>query len=228
MKTKYTEINYPNDKGNTYPDRYFKHICENHFFNELKGRKILDIGCGKGLAMKQFAKYGLKPFGIDCRDEGVDNFKLCNMESDEIPYQDDTFDIIYSKSVIEHVVNSENFVNESMRVLKPGGLFICLTPDWESGYKCFWDDYTHVKPFTRKSLQNILLINNYVDVECSYFYQLPFLWHYPRLVFIAKSIAFLLPDGLKWKTKSQRNTEDRKLIRFSKERMLLAKGFKSA
>jgi len=225
--TKYTEVIYPEDKGNTYPDKYFKHICENYLLKDLYNKKILDIGCGKGTAMNYFSKYGLNSFGIDCRDEGLDNFKLCNIENESIPYPDNTFDIVYSKSVIEHVINSDNFIDQSIRVLKPGGLFICLTPDWGSQYKYFWDDYTHVKPFTRKSLQNLLLIKNCVDVECNYFYQLPFLWKYPRLVFISKVISFLFPDDLKWKTKAQRNTEDRKLIRFSKEKMLLARGFKA-
>lgn len=227
MGTKYTEIIYPNDEGNTYPDKYFKHVCENLLFYDIKGKKILDIGCGKGTAMKQFAKYGLEAFGIDCRDEGLRNFRLCNIESDAIPYEDNTFDIVYSKSVIEHVTNSENFVKESLRVLKPGGLFICLTPDWESQRRFFWDDYTHVKPFTRKSLRDILLIHHYVDVECEYFFQMPFLWKYPKLTLITTGLASLLPDSLKWKTREHRNTKDRKLIRFLKERMLLARGFKA-
>ena len=132
---------------------------------------------------------------------------------------------MYSKSVLEHLTNTDNFVSESFRVLKPGGVFVGLTPDWDSQRRIFWDDYTHVKPFTRKGLRDCLIIYGLDKVDCEYFYQLPFIWEYPYLEFIPKAIS-LLPDSLKWKDREQRNTKDRKLIRFSKEKMLLAYGNK--
>ena len=112
-----------------------------------------------------------------------------------------------------------------MRVLKPGGIFVALTPDWKSQQSFFWDDYTHVKPFTQKGLRDVLKIHGFKEVNCELFYQLPFLWKYFWLKPVILLIS-LLPGFLKWKDNEQRNTKDRKLIRFSKEKMLLAYGRK--
>jgi SAM-dependent methyltransferase len=229
--SKYVEINYPPDEKNQYPQKLADHLFHRFIEGELgqgKGSKILDIGCSTGKALKMFnSRNNLELYGIDLRDEGQTGFvfKECNLESEEIPFEDDTFDFIYNKSVLEHVRNTDNFISESFRVLKPGGIFIGLVPDWASQYKSFWDDYTHVKPFTLKGLRNSLLIYGFEEVNCEYFYQLPFIWKHPSLTFIPKIIS-LLPDSLKWKDKEQRNTKDRKLVRFSKEKMLLVCGRK--
>ena len=115
-------------------------------------------------------------------------------------------------------------ISELIRVLKPGGIAVIMTPDWKSQLNFFWDDYTHVKAFTRKSLQNALKINGFSNVSCEYFLQLPFVWKYPYLKFITKIIS-ILPDTLKWTDKEE--SKPKKLIRFSKEGMLLAIGFKN-
>ena len=227
----YAEIIYPPDDDNSYPVLLAEYLFNRYMKKyTIKGNvpKILDIGCSRGSALKNFSKFGeIELHGIDRRDEKGQGyvFKECDLENEKIPYPDNTFEIIYSKSVIEHVYNAENFLSESLRVLKPGGVFIVLTPDWESNYKTFFHDFTHVRPWTKKGLRDGLNIMGFKDGSAEYFYQLPFIWKYPRLIYIPKLIA-LLPDFLKWKTSEHRNTKDRKLIRFSKEIMLLASGSK--
>ena len=226
--TNYAELIYPPDEGNSYPDKLAKYLYDRFMSQHQKegySPKILDIGCSRGNALKNFAKYGnLDLYGIDRREEKYEGFifKECDLESEKIPFPDNTFDIIYSKSVLEHVFNAENFLSESLRVLKPGGTFIGLTPDWAAQNKIFWDDFTHVRPFTKKGLRDGLNIMGFKDGNCEYFYQLPFTWKYPKLNFIPKIISVITTDSMKWKTKEHRNTKDRKLIRFSKEIMLLS------
>ena len=227
----YKDIIYPNDEHNTYPKKLIEYLYNRFMKGGLKKgeqRKILDIGCSTGTALKMFAEHeNLHLYGVDIRDESVDDitFKVCNIENEVLPFPDNTFDFIYNKSILEHVNNTDNFIAECYRVLKPGGTFIGLTPDWKSCRDIFWDDYTHVKPFTRKGLRDALLIYKFKEVDCEYFYQLPFTWKHSWLKIIPRIVSFL-PDFLKWKTKEQRNTKDRKLIRFSKEIMLLSYGKK--
>jgi SAM-dependent methyltransferase len=227
--TKYADIIYPPDEGNTYPHKFIEYIYNRFYANENKEfAKILDIGCSTGKALRLFSNHGnLELYGIDVRDEGSEGFeyKRCDLESESIPYPDNYFDFIYTKSVLEHVFNTENFIKESLRVLKPGGVLVALAPDWASQQSIYWDDYTHVKPFTRKGLRDCLIINGFENAGCEYFYQLPFVWRHPWLSIIPKIIS-LLPDSLKWKDSEQRNTKDRKLVRFSKEIMLLSYGVK--
>ena len=230
--SKYSQVIYPSDDKNEYPFKLSKYIYD-RFIAECAQNsnkpKLLDIGCSTGRALNNFNKCGnLELFGIDRREERVaDNitFKICDIETEKLPFPDDTFDVVYSKSVLEHVHNTTNFISEAHRVLKPGGMFVCLTPDWKSQQSFFWDDFTHVKPFTRKGLRDALRILGFETAECEYFYQLPFLWKYPALIYLVRLVS-LLPDRWKWKDKEQRNTRDRKLIRFSKEKMLLSYGRK--
>lgn len=216
-----------------YPQKLCSYIYKKHFKdyiskNNIRNPRLLDIGSGKGNHLVGFLRLGIESYGLDKRKECVDildKFKICecDIEKEKFPFEDNFFDFVFSKSVLEHVSNTDNFLAESLRILKPGGVSVILTPDWKSQMKFFWDDYTHVKAFTRKSLQNAMKINGFSNVECNYFLQLPFIWKYPFLKFITRIIS-LLPDSLKWKDKEE--SQPRKLIRFSKEEMLLAVGEK--
>ena len=53
-----------------------------------------------------------------------------NIEKEPLPFADNCFDVIFSKSVVEHIYNPDIFFKEAIRVLKPG-LLLTLTPDWE-------------------------------------------------------------------------------------------------
>jgi SAM-dependent methyltransferase len=220
-----------------YPQKLCSHIYDAYYRDYVEKKKakrekgpfrILDIGSGKGNHLVGFGRCGLKPYGLDKRDECVKvlekfDIRECNIEKEKFPFRDNYFDFVFSKSVLEHVNNTDNMLQEAKRVLKPGGIAVMMTPDWRSEVRSFWDDYTHVKAFTRKSLQNAMKINTFGDVKCIRFFQLPFLWKYPWL----KPVVWffkLMPNFLIWKNFDE--SRDRKLIRFSKYEMLLAKGVK--
>jgi len=223
----YRDIIYPYDDNNDYPSRLCDYLFA-RFFDNKENATLLDVGCSGGTHMKYFTENGLKCKGVDLRDENVHGFEVkgCNIEKDKIPYEDNSFDYVYSKSLAEHVVNTDNFFSNVLRVLKPGGVFVCMTPDWKSQMSHFWDDYTHIHAFTRKSLRNALTINGFKNADCEYFYQLPFLWNRPYLKFIPIIINTVTTQNMKWKNSNENNGEDHKLIRFSKEQMLLSYGFK--
>ncbi|MBU1055293.1 MAG: class I SAM-dependent methyltransferase [Proteobacteria bacterium] len=213
---------------NDYPQLMCNHIAKVCFGKNVNGKKILDIGCGKGNHLTGFSRCGMEAYGLDKRDECIESgrdFKVeyCDIENEPFPFEGNYFDYIFSKSVLEHVWNTDNFLQQSLHVLKPGGMAVFMTPDWRSQCSFFWDDYTHVKAFTRKSLQNAMIINGYSNVDCSYFLQLPVVWKYPWFEFVTKVIA-LLPECFKWKDKNE--SQHRALIRFSKEKMLLSTGKK--
>ena len=212
---------------------YPQKLCNYLFYNvichtPLYGTHLLDIGSGKGNHLVGFKRLGFVVKGLDCKKECCNALKEfdvreCNIEKEAFPFEDDSFNIVFSKSVIEHVFNSDNFFEESFRVLKKGGMAIMMTPDWDSQHRHFWDDYTHTKPWTRKSLQNVMRIKGFSQVQCDYFRQLPILWKHPCLKYLCDIIS-LLPDSLKWK--DDKEEQHRKFIRFSKEKMLLAVGVK--
>jgi SAM-dependent methyltransferase len=132
-----------------------------------------------------------------------------------MPFEDNYFDVIYSKSFLEHIRIPEVFLKEAFRVLKPGGVIISLVPDWESQYQKFYDDYTHVSPFTSYGLNDIQLAVGFTDVEVYKLRQLPIVWKYPFLNYLCSIIALFVPV----------RTEI-PFLRWSREVMLVGKGIK--
>lgn len=229
----YADTIYPEDKLSTYPLQLCYYLLQRFYMKQYNS--LLDVGCSKGTHLDWFKSLAphLDTYGVDVRHERISDkhtFMKCDVDREHFPlidgYEGEGYDVVFSKSVIEHVRNTTHFFNEVHTVLNNSGLFICMTPDWNSQRSHFYDDYTHVSPFTRKGLRDALIINGFKDVGCEYFYQLPFVWKHPWLTVIPKAIS-VLPQSLKWKNRNMRNTQDRKLIRFSKEKMLLAYGFKS-
>ncbi len=229
----YLETHYIRDEYSetAYPQRLCDHIvetCIRPHVGSLEGKTILDVGSGKGNHLVAFARRGLTAYGLDKikeHHEALAQFDVrgCDLEHEAFPFATDSLDIVFSKSVIEHVANADNFLAETRRVLKPGGLAILMCPDWATQAHMYWDDYTHVKPWTRKGLQNALKIHGFQRINSTLFRQLPLLWKYPVLESLADFIA-LCPESWKWKDREE--SVHREWIRFSKEKMLLAMAVK--
>lgn len=223
---KYISVTYKNNKSN-YPVKFCKEIIKK--FNIPIGSKILDIGCGNGLFADAFSKLGMNVYGIDVSRESQsilsDHFKVCDLSKKPYPFKDREFDFVFSKSVIEHLRNPDVLIDEAHRMLKPGGIFICMTPSWKHSHKeAFYIDHTHVTPFTKHSLETICELSGF-RAECEYFYQLPLLWKYPILNIGRIALnAFNLPYRPLYKVKWSDGIN--KAIRFSREAMLICKAEK--
>lgn len=198
---------------------------------DVSAKHLLDVGCGKGLQAACFARY-MRVSGLDMSDESRPFLKefnapvevrTCDLETDKYPYDDESFDVVFSKSVIEHMRDPFHFIDECARLLKPGGSLLLMTPSWRTQYINFYDDPTHVRPFTEKGLRQLLLMRGYRQIRVREFYQLPFVWKFPWSVVLPKLVSFL-PDAWKWRDEEQR--QQRPFVRFSKETMLLATAVK--
>ncbi len=144
--------------------------------------------------------------------------RIADLEKEALPYEDNFFDVIYSKSVIEHFYYPEHLIQEIHRVLKPRGIVITLCPDWEFNYRNYFEDYTHRTPFMQSSLRDIHLIHGFDNIVVERFRQLPVLWAQGSwLLPLAELTRLLLPSS--WRKHS-------KWIRFSKEIMLLSSATK--
>jgi len=99
-------------------------------FKIAQGAKLLDVGCGRGDFLNGFKSCGLEAFGADHDPSGAKVapdvvVRHADLEKGEFPFADNTFDVVFSKSVIEHLSDPVNFIAETRRVLKPGGQDHC-------------------------------------------------------------------------------------------------------
>jgi SAM-dependent methyltransferase len=201
-----------------YPEKLCHYLY--HSFNLKPNMKLLEPGCGRGEFLVNFKKLGIDVQGVDISLEAKDysaNLKIdiCDLENEPLPYPNDTFDVIYSKSFIEHLHNPEKYLKEAYRVLKPGGFLITLVPDWESNYKTYFDDFTHRTPFTLPSLNDAYKIYNFEEVRVFKFRQLPIVWKFPLMNYFCALISPFIPVRA-----------SNKFLRWSRELMLIGYGIK--
>ena len=200
----------------SYPFIFTKYLFDRYQIK--KGNKLLDLGCGRGEFLNGFIEMGVEGHGVDFTDSAVNycpnaTIKQADIENDGLPYEDNFFDVIFSKSVIEHFHNPDIMIKEVFRCLKPGGIAIILAPSWEYNYRIYFEDYTHRTPFMKTSLRDVHLINGFSSVKVDFFRQLPILWTYPSIILLSEISRLFLPNFLKSKSK---------FIRFSKEIMLIS------
>lgn len=103
----------------------------------VKDKKCLDIGPGTGRWLK-FMKYlgadeicavELSDVAIQRCSAFCDRIYKINVENDPLPFETESFDIIISFEVIEHLYSPTNYLTEMLRVLRKNGLLIMSTPN---------------------------------------------------------------------------------------------------
>lgn len=117
-------------------------------------RSILDVGCGTG-DFGRHAPDGVAVHGVDSDAGAValagryETAVQVDLETDDLPYEDGTFDAVLAKDVLEHLMRPERLVREIHRVLRPGGVVVASVV--MARPKRVWADYTHVRGFTEGS-----------------------------------------------------------------------------
>jgi len=110
-------------------------------------KTVLDLGCGDGYDLKYMGKLtersDIKFIGIDSSKDKINIAKdsvgnddrygfICHDLSTSIPFNDEYFDVVYSKDLLECIVNKMAFLTEIARVLKPDGTVVFAHWDWDT------------------------------------------------------------------------------------------------
>lgn len=134
--------------------------------NNLKG-SLLDVGCGNGHWLNYMRNLGWQVQGTDfdpvAAEQARNNYGL-NVQIGEladIAYPDHSFDAITLKHVIEHHPDPVNLLAECLRILKPNGKLVVITPNTQSWghkyYGSYWrglEPPRHLHLFSPKNLKH--------------------------------------------------------------------------
>ena len=143
-------------------------------------KNILDIGCYDGTLLSLIKNrdnnfYGLEAsdYGVEkCLKRGINTRQFFFDGSEKLPYGDNFFDAIIVGEIIEHIFDTDFFLEEIKRILKPGGKMLLSTPNVASlGRRILLffgrnpiieispneeDSSGHIRYFTFKSLEKLL------------------------------------------------------------------------
>lgn len=125
-------------------------LIERHV--QLRGQKILEIGSGFGTNLAVWIKdFGADGYGVEPASEGfemsfraakqlfedndLDPTRIIDAPGEQLPFADNTFDIVYSANVLEHTSDPIQVLREAVRVLKSGGIMYMEIPNYLSYFE---------------------------------------------------------------------------------------------
>ena len=177
----------------TDPDGKVRNLCDERekflanvkseveFINALPPSKIIDVGCGLGFLLSAIDDKHQK-FGLEISKYASELAKkyatIYDKPLEALDIEENSFDVVISHHVIEHVDSPESFLTQISKILSTNGTLILSTPDFASvcarlykeNYRMLFDK-THVNLFSFESLKNMLVDFGFdvVDVEFPYF-----------------------------------------------------------
>ena len=122
---------------------FFADLDEYHFdklhhllrlvpFDGMKGKKVLDVGCGAGVDLLRFARGGAICTGVDIAPSAIElarknaayqklDVDLRVADGEDLPFDESTFDLVFAHGVIQYSNSTQRVIDECRRVVKPGG-----------------------------------------------------------------------------------------------------------
>lgn len=106
-------------------------------FESTRGRDVLEVGCGAGTDLLQFARAGANCSAVDLTEAGISlarrrlaaegfGAQLQVADAEHLPFSEGSFDVVYSWGVIHHSPDTPACAKEIVRVLRPGGRFCVM------------------------------------------------------------------------------------------------------
>lgn len=197
-------------------------------FSSARGKKVLEIGVGMGADYLKWLKAGALATGVDLSSASLERARQrCQIagyspdlrvaDAERLPFEDDSFDTVYSYGVMHHSPDTVQCIREAWRVLKPGGrakimvyhhpsmtgLMLWLRYGIFRGKSLRQSVYDHLEsPGTKSYTENEarVLMKDFVDVEVKLeFSPGDLLLHHPSARFqslVYRSIWRLYPRWL--------------------------------
>lgn len=119
-------------------EQALQHVVNN--YSLPRGARVLDVGCGQGVALDRFQKLGFSATGVNldmtdiqiCRAKG---HQVLQMDQSFLDFPDQSFDLLWARHVIEHSIFPYFTLSGFARLLKPGGVLYLEMPGTETTFK---------------------------------------------------------------------------------------------
>jgi SAM-dependent methyltransferase len=101
----------------------------------LAGKRVLEFGCGLGTYMREMRRFTPHVFGFDVEVERLIDGKRKGVDGmlagvgERLPFADNSFDVVFTNEVLEHVQDDAQAAHELARVLRPGGRSVNFVPN---------------------------------------------------------------------------------------------------
>jgi SAM-dependent methyltransferase len=144
-----------------YDDRRMPATVAARYLAKFTGAtKILDLGCGTGELGRHRGSLELEIHGVDGDALAVEEAQqfeqaIClDLESSVLPYEDESFEAVLARDILEHLQDPGRLAREIYRVMRPGGVLVASVV--MARPRKVWADYTHVRGFTQASARLLL------------------------------------------------------------------------
>lgn len=128
-----------NNKPYFKPNNRILQVISNCFGDNVKGKKILELGAGSGSDIICLVQNGARGFAMDFSSESIQTInywakmkkvKVSTVKSgiENIPFSNNAFDMVYSVGLMEHFSNILPYLKEQIRIIKPGGFLLFYVP----------------------------------------------------------------------------------------------------
>jgi SAM-dependent methyltransferase len=119
-------------------------------YTEMRGKDVLEIGCGSGVHARLLAEAGARLTAVDLTPTAVELTKrrlefagldadVREADAESLPFPDAAFDFVWSWGVIHHSESTDRVISEIARVLRPGGRIALMV--YHRSSITFWIDY---------------------------------------------------------------------------------------
>ncbi len=145
----------------------------------LKNKKVLELGCGNTFVScllsseaKEVHACDIPSFNTSTHSIGliknkllsnrlkIKNIFLTGAVNENLPYKDNSFDVIFSQYVLEHVNNKDISLSEIKRVIKPNGIILLVVPNYFERITGFFAYYFHCLRWLLKKIFFVRQVNN--------------------------------------------------------------------